>query len=335
MNGSGRKATIYDVAREAGVSHQTVSRFLAGFEGIRPQTRERVQQAIARLGYRPNSAARLLRTRRSNRIGVLAHEMGKSGPGLVIEGAHQAARDAGYVLDIVPIDGDDEDVITDAIGLLTEQQVIGIFATAQTDSVRIALERAAVAVPILLSDSARPEDGESQHRRLGALAARHLLDLGHRRIGYLGGPGEWLAARGRSAGFRDEVLQAGGTVLALGDGDWSAESGYRIASTVDPERITAVGTANDAMAIGLVRRLYERGIDVPDQISVIGFDDLPEARYLVPALTTVAVDFTAEGREAVRRLITRIEGDAVAAAPPSVSEAALIVRESTRAAAAD
>jgi DNA-binding LacI/PurR family transcriptional regulator len=135
-----KKATIYDVAREAGVSHQTVTRYLSGFSGIRPETRERVRVALDGLNYRANSAARFLRSQQTNRIGILAHRLELAGPARAVAGATRAARDHGYVSDIVPIDGEDVDDFKTALQLLLDHQIAGLFATIQTEPLRAALE---------------------------------------------------------------------------------------------------------------------------------------------------------------------------------------------------
>lgn len=325
-----RPATIYDVARAAGVSHQTVTRFLNGFEGIRPATRERVEHALAELDYRPNQAARLLRTKRSNRIGALAHEMTKNGPASVVRGASLQAHDRGYVLDIVILDGFDERSVLDALAVLEREHVAGIFAPAQTPRMRTAFESLPLTVPILIGshiDSDAPE-GHGFQIEAGRFAAEHLLSLGHRRMLTVTGPLEASAPRERLEGFMFEIAGHGASVEVV-EGDWSPDSGYAAGVALAADAgYTAVFAQNDHMALGVIRALSERGIRVPDDVSVVGVDDIPESKFLTPPLTTVRLDFEAEGRFAMDWLISQIEGST----PPGrelIPQPQLIVREST------
>jgi len=325
-----KPSTIYDVARHAGVSHQTVTRFLRGFEGIRPETRRRVEAALIALDYRPNSAARLLRSQRTNRIGVLVDRIDQSGPARILTGASRLAHERGYVLDVVVADGTSAGSVATSLATITEHQVAGILVTVQTKVVLEEMRRHATAAPLVISpqlgvEAVRPTVNELA----GYCAADHLFDLGHRRIGYLAGPDLWLAAQGRTAGFTQRVVERGGQVAWIRHGDWSAASGHAAWSGLsDDERtVTAVGVANDSMAIGVISAAAELGVRVPEELSVVGTDDLPEARYVLPSLSTVAMDFEGEGRFLIEELIARIEGTAnelVAPTPPH-----LIARTST------
>jgi DNA-binding LacI/PurR family transcriptional regulator len=329
--GSGKLPTIYDVARVAGVSHQTVSRYLRGYGGIRPETADRVEQALKALDYKPNLAARFLRTRTSTRIGALAHEMGEMGPARIIQGASFGAREAGYVLDIVIVDEYDDRSISAAIDLLTDQQVAGIFATAQTDRVKAALEHHPINVPIFIDSQVQkaPEGSPSGITDAAKSAADHLLRLGHRRIATVTGPSEWLASRDRLDGFIGALAVQGLRPAAVVEGDWSPASGYRAGMALPFEDgITAVFAANDHMALGVLRALGERGLRVPEDVSLVGVDDIPEAEFLTPSLTTVRLDFEAEGRFAMNWLIAEIEGWPAPTLQRPVPT--LIVRDSTR-----
>jgi DNA-binding LacI/PurR family transcriptional regulator len=326
-------ATIYDVATRAGVSHQTVSRFLRGFEGIRPETRAKVEAALAELEYRPNSAARFLRLKRTNRIALLADNMHLSGPARTIAGATRAARDLGYVTDIVSMDGGDESSVRDALDLVLSQQIAGLVLTAQTQIARTAIEQRDISLPVARDFGFTVDgSGEPPGNHAGGVAAEHLLELGHRRAAYVAGPEQWLVARERQEGFVDAFTAGGGEVVAVTAGDWSAESGFAAARRLlDDGAVGAAGTgaaagasggagrlvdvgatavavANDTMAMGLLAAFAEAGVSVPGDVSVIGNDDAPEARYMVPPLTTVDLDFAMEGVLVVSTLIARIEG---------------------------
>ena len=323
-----KRATIYDVARHAGVSHQTVTRFLNGFEGIRPATREKVQAAIDELNYRPNGAARWLRSRQSNRIGILAHRMELSGPGRIIAGATTAARSRGYVLDIASMDGEDADSVDAALDVVMEHQIAGVFATAQTDVVREAVANRGLDVPISIdSGEGLSSSGTNPRAHPGRLAAAHLADLGHRRVAFVNGPGVWIAAGERRSGFFAVAAERDLDVVWEYEGDWSAEAGYRAAQQL-PDDVTAVALANDSMAIGLIFGLAERGRRVPDDVSVIGMDDAPESRFHLPSLSTIRLDFEGEGAYLMNVLIAKIEG-ADAADVPGYRLPELVQRGST------
>lgn len=327
-----KQPTIYDVARLAGVSHQTVTRYLHGFEGIRPATKMRVEAALEELEYRPNSAARDLRSRRNNRLGVLAHGLDQPGPARVIEGATAAARKRGYVLDIVSMDGDDSTSVDEALSVVTEHQIAGILATAQTDAILETLQSRTIGVPIVI-DVRVTSSGDTVgiNERSGMIAAQHLIDLGHRRIGYVSGPTSWFAAQSRMTGFDAVVAAHGGEVMWRRNGDWSPDSGQAAWSSLSEEerKVTAIATANDNMAIGVMSAAVRAGWNVPDDLSVIGTDDIPVSRFLLPSLSTVAMDFESEGRYLIETLIARITKDADSAF--SVTAPALTPRESTRA----
>ncbi|TCC36404.1 LacI family DNA-binding transcriptional regulator [Kribbella speibonae] len=329
-----KAATIYDVAREAGVSHQTVTRYLQGYEGMRPATRQRVEAALERLQYRPNTAARQLRLRRSNRIAVLADRLGQGGPALIVQGVTEMLQKRGFVGDILAVNGEDPASVDAAIDLATEYQVAGILATAQTNVVLERLRHRTLAVPMVIdAQIVDPASGVLIGELVGRRVAEHLLELGHRRIGYVSGPDGWFAARDRAAGFIAAVEAAGRDVVWVREGDWSADSGYRAwqGLKAKEQTVTAVAAANDAMAIGVIAAALDDGRAVPEELSVIGTDDLDEGRFMRPALTTVQMDFVGEGARLAAQLIDRIspaeaETSSTADEPYSPN---LIVRSST------
>lgn len=323
-----RAATIYDVAKLAGVSHATVTRLLQGFEGIRPATRARVEQAIETLGYRPNLAARSLITGRSFRIIALTHEIDQVGPSRIVEGAAAAARRAGYVLEIVILDMTDAAAVRDGLAITAEPDLAGILFLSSTDEMRAAVAEATFRVPTHLSSEEEGvingPDAPLDHAM--DQIVDHLAALGHRRFFHIGGAANWTPARNRALAYR-AALQARGLVTR-GDafGDWSSPSGYQAARQV-PADVTAVIAANDQMALGAMLQLRERGLDVPGDISVTGIDDVPESAYYYPPLTTIHLDFVAQGAAALSQLLARIDPahpPAPAPAPPK-----LIVRSST------
>ncbi|WP_130177495.1 LacI family DNA-binding transcriptional regulator [Cryobacterium sp. SO1] len=330
----GRAATIYDVAQAAGVSHQTVSRFLRGFEGIRPETRERVVQALADLGYRPNLTARSLKSGRSHRIGALTHEISLVGPSRIVEGASIAAREAGYVLDIVSLDSRNPRAIEDSLALITQHDLAGVLALAVTDEMTRAFAAAPFRVPAYVAAESEgvPDDPRGILSRVGIpMLVAHLAELGHRRFVHIAGPSMWSAARNRVCDYEAALEARGLRSVGILHGDWSAASGYRAISELAriPDA-TAFLAANDQMALGAMLALKERGLRIPTDVSVVGVDDIAEAAFFDPPLTTLRNDFEGQGRAAVFQLLARIENTEVA--PMSVPAPELVIRRSAGAA---
>ncbi len=322
-----------DVARLAGVSHQTVSRVVNGQSNLRPETRERVLQAIKQLGYRPNSAARALVTRRSATIGVIGSKGAYWGPSTVHRTIQAAGRQAGYFVSSTNLQQLTRDELNDAISHLRDQSVEGIVLISATDDALDAAraqELTGVPVVVVEGDESKTNWTVGVDQVRGAeLGTRHLIDLGHTEIVHLAGPQDWTEARARLLGWQTSMYAAGLRPHPYVIGDWSAASGYEagleIARRTD---VTAVFCANDQMAIGLLRALTEAGRSVPHDVSVVGFDDIPEAAYLIPPLTTVRQDFTAVGRRAIEILQTAIAHDA-RPAPERLISPELVVRAST------
>ena len=323
-----RSPNMYDVAARAGVSHQTVSRVVNGFGSIRPETRDRVLVAIAELGYRRNVAARTLATRRSRAIGVLAPAVTDYGPTSTVQGIEVAARAAGYH-SLVTTAADDRESIVSGLGFLLDQAIEALVVIAPQQRVLEALRALDIRLPIATLQAVELGSGTavSVDQSAGAgLVMDHLLALGHVRIQHLAGPIEFLEAAARRAAYERALESSGVHIPEVVVGDWTAESGYRAASRLDPGT-TAVFSGNDQMALGLVHGLVALGRRVPHDVSVVGFDDVPEAKFYLPALTTVRQDFGQIGRVAVESLIRQIEGGPAEHIAPL--EALLVVREST------
>ena len=327
-----RSPVMADVARLAGVSNQTVSRVVNGAKSIAPRTRLRVERAIEQLGYRPNTAARALVRGRTGIVGVISTASAFFGPSSIQRTIEQAARDAGWFASTVSLPTLTRELLDDSVEHLLRQHVEGIIVIAgQDDALDVARSRTA-RVPVVLveGDLTRAPWTVGVDQVAGArLATRHLLDLGHREIVHLAGPQDWSEGRARREGWRVEMSAAGVRPPEPIVGGWGAEHGFvagqRIAGGLPGT--TAVFAANDQIALGLLRALHEAGRRVPAEISVVGFDDLPETRYLIPPLTTVQQDFEAVGRDAIELL-----RQALAGAPPSrpeLIEPRLVVRAST------
>ncbi|WP_413353773.1 LacI family DNA-binding transcriptional regulator [Microbacterium sp. 1P06AB] len=323
---STKPATIYDVAEAAGVSHQTVSRYLAGYEGIRPATRERVEHALHRLEYRPNLSARGLKLGRSHIIAALTHELGQVGPARVAEGAAAAAREAGYVLDLITLDVHNPRAIEESLRLLNQQTLAGVLALSSTDEMNRVFAGADFAVPLHVHSE--PDDATGAHDTGLPTLIAHLAALGHRRIVHISGAGNWPASRNRSRAVAASAAAHGLEVVAEFQGDWSAASAH--AALASLERLPAASAyvaSNDQMALGAMLALKERGLRVPEDVSVAGIDDIPEAAFFDPPLTTLRVDFAARGRQIVADMLDKI--GAPAPASPVVDVPTLQVRSST------
>ncbi|MEO3745520.1 LacI family DNA-binding transcriptional regulator [Plantactinospora sp. B5E13] len=305
-----RDPAMTDVARLAGVSHQTVSRVLNGHPNVREQTRLRVQAAIAELGYRPNRAARALVTGRSQVIGVVAQNTTLYGPASLLAAFEQAAAEAGFAVSVGSVRNLDHRSISAVVERHLTHRVAGIVVIAPVESAGEALERLPKDVPLVTvdGDPCRPVPLVTVDQIAGARAAtRHLLDAGHRTVWHVSGPADWFDSAGRIEGWRDELLAAGAEVPPVMPADWSAASGYRCGQLLArmPE-VTAVFTANDHLALGVLRALSESGRRVPDEVSLVGFDDVPEAAYFMPPLTTVRPDFAAVAEASLDLLLAQL-----------------------------
>jgi len=322
-----------DVAKLAGVSHQTVSRVINGHSSLRPETRERVEEAIRQLGYRPNTAARALVTRRSATIGVIGSKGGFWGPSTVHRTVQAAGREAGYFVSSANLPGLTRDELLDAINHLRNQSVEGIVLIAATDeALDVARAQESLGLPVVVveGDEAKTHWTVGVDQVTGAeLGTHHLVELGHTEIIHVAGPQSWTEARARLAGYQQAMYASGLRPSPHVDGDWTARCGFEVGQELARRgEVTAVFCANDHMALGMLRALSEAGIRVPDDISVVGFDDIPESQYLIPPLTTVRQDFTAVGQRAIEILQAAIAGTP---APDRLISPELVVRASSTA----
>ncbi|TMA16478.1 MAG: LacI family DNA-binding transcriptional regulator [Deltaproteobacteria bacterium] len=324
-----------DVAKLAGVSHQTVSRVLHDSPHVRRGTRERVLKAIRQLDYRPNPVAQALVTGRSRSLGVVSFDTTLYGPASTLLGIEEAAHDRGYAVSIASLRSLNRESVVSAVQRLRDQGVDGVVVIAPQRAAVDALLHLPPEVPVVAveagPDNSVPVVAVDQHAGAAA-ATRHLLELGHRHIWHIAGPQDWLEAEQRIEGWRSALRAAGAAEPPLLRGDWSARSGYDVGEHLLAEAgVTAVFVANDQMALGLLRRLHEAGRETPGEISVVGFDDIPEAAYFTPPLTTVRQDFAEVGRRCLHLLLGQIESrvrswSRVVVAPE------LVVRRSTTAA---
>lgn len=297
------------VAGRAGVSGQTVSRVVNASPRVDPATRARVENAMAELGYRPHRAARALRTGRTQTIGLVVTTLSTVGNSRMLQATAEAAEERGYALLLVTAG----DAVADAFERLRDQGVDGAIVLNEASALTGA-EDLPVGLRVVAVDA--PEDSDlrtvcSDHAGGAREATLRLVEAGHRRILHLAGPDGSFAAVERERGWREALVHSGVDVPEVIRGDWSAASGYRsVSELVDAD---AVFAANDQMALGVLRGLAEAGRRIPEDIAVIGFDDVPEAADYRPPLTTIHQDFTALAQSAVASLVADIEGEERAA----------------------
>ncbi len=309
-----RPPAMSDVAALAGVSHQTVSRVLNDHPSVLPATRQRVLDAIAQLGYRRNLAARALVTRRSGTIGVLSSGSALFGPTSTLIAIERAARDAGLFVSVATLPRWDGDDVAGVLEHFMAEGVDGVVVVAAHDEAVEAVRSFGTPVPVVMVG---PVDLPAPLRTVavdqyqgGRQAVRHLLDLGHRHVTHLAGPLDWLDARRRIEGWHDELAAAG---IEAGDpipGDWSADTGYAVGRELVAGGLpTAVFAANDQLALGLLRAFAEAGVRVPDEVSVVGFDDVDGSANFFPPLTTIRQEFVALGERCLQVLLAAIAGE--------------------------
>lgn len=334
MSSPQKQPNIYDVARLAKVSHQTVSRVINDNPSIRPETKLRVQKAMKSLGYRPNLAARALASARTKMIGILSSDTDFTGPASMVHYMEAAAREAGYVAVSCGIDPNSSDSVLGGIEHLMRLGIEGLaLVTPQSQAVDLVRERVD-AIPVVTLDSMYRMDELAvsvDNFAGGVTATQYLIDLGHREIVHIGGPKNWFESTTRAAGYTATMLNAN-LVPQIVDGDWEISTGYRVASELDFDgrKITALFVANDRMALGVLKACRERGIAVPGRLSVIGFDDLEESAYYNPPLTTLRQDFQTLGERAMGLLLNELAGAEGRKVDRLVPE--LVLRESTGAA---
>lgn len=323
---------MVDVATLAGVSQQTVSRVVNGAANVTPEVRERVLRAIDQLNYRRNTAAAALASNRTMNLGVVSYALSVHGPSVALFGISEEARLNGYSTRLITIGALDHASIRAALRDLTSDEVDGVIVLAPLRAAIEVLRGIETDVPVITFEQGSPETTRSVSidevdgaRR----AVRHLLELGHETVWHVQGPEGWMASDARTRGWMLELSAAGRMAPpVVTTADWSADAGYaaglQLASTPG---VTAVFAANDPFALGVVKALDERGISVPGQVSVVGFDDVPEARFFRPGLTTVVLDFEEIGRAAVEAILRLMRGQEPTVIP--LIEPTLVVREST------
>lgn len=297
-------ASIRDVARSAGVSHQTVSRVINSHPGVTESTRLRVMHAISELDYRPSRAARDLSRGTSRSVTVMTSNTTLHGRAATLQGIEEAARAAGYHVNIGVLDSPHPAAIAEAVDRSCDPTAGGAIVIAFDLAGIRALRAIPPGFPVVAALEAT--DVQDRHRcpstalndlAAAATATQYLLDLGHHTVHHVSTP-SWTSASARTQGWRRALRKAGAPVPAVVQAGWTPRSGYEAGQRLaaDPD-VTAVLCGNDDLALGVMHALREAGRTVPDGVSIVGFDDIPAAAYFAPPLTTVRLDFVGLGRD--------------------------------------
>ena len=311
-----QKITIKDVAKAAGVSTQTVSRVINLRPDVSTETKERVQKVIEELGYSPNVIARSLVRGRSNTLGVVGYGLGYFGPTNTLKGIEQKSTELGFSLILSLMDDFEPSHIDALANNLLSRQVDGIiWAVPGNDRMigQLSSRFRHISVPVVYLNKAKRANDVivALENNYGArLATEHLLNQGYDTVGIITGPSDWWEAQRREAGWREVMHERGfGNLDALKvAGGWSAhdgEAGLRELLKKSPH-IDAVFASNDQMALGALKAAREMGIQVPEQLGIVGFDDIPEAEYFYPTLTTIRQNAKALGAMAVDQMCSII-----------------------------
>ena len=292
------------------MSAQTVSRVSNGLSNVGEQTRDRVLDAMRELDYRPNTAARALRRGSFNTIGVIMFGFSTVGNLRTLEAVSAAAADAHYLINVIPVPHPTAHETSLVFARLNDHPVDGAIVIIESHLLRSADIEMPAGVPIVIMDSMRRDDLPivDNDQVLGARqATTHLLSLGHRTVFHIGGPPASISSARREESWRRVLEEVGADIPEVLYGDWTAESGHlRGLELAARDDVTAIFVANDQMALGVMRALHESGKRVPEDVSVVGFDDIEESANFWPPLTTIRQDFTEIGRRGVTALISAI-----------------------------
>ena len=338
---NGRRPTIREVAASAGVSYQTVSRVINGDGYVADATRARVLDAISRLNFVPNGIARSLSSRRSHTLGVVSNDISDHSFAEMAAGAELEARRQGFYLIIGSVEDESPDDEEAYLRLMQQRRIDGLIVA--RPHLRPASRRLLAAINDSIPtvaiasrlEARRFHSVDIDNRGGGRLAAAHLIEKGHRAIATITGPLDWPSAQARLDGAREALRAAGisGDLLVATSAEWGVEGG-RSAMTRLLEsggRFTALFAQSDLLALGAIAELQARNLSVPGDVSVVGYDDIPVARYLTPALTTVRQPMPEVGARAVRLLVEELATPSGAGRPRrrhQLVDVSLVVRDS-------
>lgn len=330
-----KHVTLKDVASCTDVSYQTVSRVINDHPSVADTTRRRVKSAIEKLGYRPNRIARGLVTKRSSTVGIVAFGSTFYGPAQMIGNIDSSLKERGYGLTMTTIGEMSFDKLREAVYELKSRAVEGlVLITPIHDTRPEQVQELCAETPFVMLYAAPKASAATiviDQRLGGVQATRHLVELEHTRIAEISGPLDWNDARLRHDAFEATLREAGLEPGTSRESDWTAAGGYHAAQQLLDTNTSFTGlvVGNDQMALGVLHALREHGISVPGDVSVVGFDDVPEAAFFSPPLTTVRQDFTALGQQSAEYLISLMEDPDTDVRQKSIAPQ-LIVRESTR-----
>ena len=343
MNGKIGRYTIKQVASEAGVSTQTVSRVINNRPDVSPDTRKRIQDVIEKLGYQPSALARSLIRQRSYTLGVVAAGLKYIGPSRTLSGITAEAEAAGYALLLKELPYFDANNTEPIFQALLSHHVDGIiWAVPEVGENRSWVNRYSrnfeVPIVYLAMEPREKISMVSINNYLGGrMAVTHLLEQGYQRIGHITGPLDWWEARQRMAAWKDALVEAGLEVSDdhWAEGNWSPSSGAQAIKKLNEQypEMDAVFVANDQMALSVLQSACQRGVRIPERLGVVGFDNIAESAYFWPPLTTVQQDQYHLGKVAVEEIIKIIESGWQEGAPSEAKSVmltpTLVVRQSS------
>lgn len=305
-----RRPSMVEVARRAGVSHQTVSRVFNAPETVKQSTRDKVLRVVEELGYRRNLAARMLVTQQSQLLGIVFAGHGFHGPSAALAQVERSARTAGWSALVSAVAESDD--VSQVVTGFAERGVEAVVVVAPRLDVVNQLRPAASAVPtVVLGDTSASDLRVVAVDQLAGAQAltQHVIDAGAREIVHLAGPQDWFDARSRLRGWRTTMHDAGLDPSRVVVGDWSGMAGYRCGQQLLAGTLPdAVVCGNDAMALGLIRALSEAGVVVGSDVLVTGFDDVEAAAWTTPSLTTVKQPFEALGIRCMESVLAAVAG---------------------------
>lgn len=313
MKTSQRAKTLHDVAQHSGVSYQTVSRVVNNHPSVSEETRKRVLKSIQELKYRPNRAARSLVTNRSDTIAIISFGTTFYGPGQMLSNITQQAKKRGYRVSPSAVEQLGREDVKAALDNLHEHLIDGIIIIAPiiSDFTR-EIHELVGSIPFIQIDT-KPQPGQASvgiDQGYGSkLAVEHLIRLGHRKIAEITGPMNWYDAIMRHQSWENTMKQHDLPHHMVVEGRWTAQSGYEGVQSLLNKGTDFSGlvVANDQMALGAMAALNEHGCRIPEDVSVVGFDDIPESAFFLPALTTVHQNFSALGEQSVEYLVSLIK----------------------------
>jgi len=320
-----------DVAAKSGFSHQTVSRVVNNHKNVSIKTRQKIERVMQEMGYKPNLVARALVTGKTSTIGVLSYDTTLFGPASTLHAVQMAAREKGYNTTIVSLKSQELDSVIQGIAELKHAGVAGAILIApqlnSTAQLRNAIHRFPV---VMVEGEAGTKVPSVNVDQIGGAfqLTNHLINLGHTEIAHISGPENWYESVARTKGWKLALTKHNLAIRHLYRGDWSAKSGYEnTKKIINNHEVTAIFAGNDAMALGSLKALAEQKISVPEEMSLVGFDDIPESLYFSPALTTVRQDFDEVGIKALESLLSEIENPGSSTKDQTVG-AMVILRES-------